>query len=300
MDLTQKQIENYKKAGQIAKQIKALARKITKPGTKISDIAEQLEAKIIELGGDIAFPVNISIDDLTAHYTPTLDEETLASGLIKIDIGVSVNGFVADTAITLDLTNNNEHKAIIKATEDALNAAIELVKKNKHKTKLGEIGKVIQQTISDAGFSPIRNLSGHSLDENIVHAGITIPNYDNGNENEIGKGAFAIEPFATYGVGLIYEGPPSNDYALIKQGQVRDPNARKILKWIIENKQTLPFSSRELEKEFGSTTRLALSRLVQAGIVKSYASFIEKSHKPSTQYENTILIYDNTVEVTTE
>jgi len=297
--LTEKQIQDYKKAGQISSEVKKYAKSIIKKDVLLVDIAEEIEDKIKELGAEVAFPVNLSIDDVAAHYTPNLDDKTIAQGLLKIDIGVHVNGFIADTAFTLDLTENNEHKKIIQATEDSLKKAQELITKNKEKTELGEIGKVIQQTISDQGFSPIRNLSGHSLDQYNIHAGLTIPNYDNGNKNQIGKGAFAIEPFATTGSGVIYEGPPSNIYGLIKEGNVRDPTARKILAFIQKEKQTLPFSQRELEKHFGIKTRLSLRQLEQAGIIKSYAQFIEKTHKPVTQAENTIIIH-NRVEITSE
>ncbi len=299
--MKKQEIADYKKAGIIAKQIKDYAKSIIKPNTPLNEIAEKIEAKILELGGEVAFPVNLSIDDLTAHFTPSLKDETPATGLLKADIGVHVNGFIADTAITIDLTKQQEHKKIIKATEQALANALELVKKNKEKTRINEIGKIVHKTITEAGFSPIRNLSGHSLEKNTIHAGITIPNYDNSNENEIGEGAFAIEPFATYGEGIVREGGSSGDYDLIKEeGNVRNPFAREILKWIKENKSTLPISERELERKFKRNPRLALKILEQAGIIKSYPALIEKAHKPSTQAENTVIIHDGKVEVTSE
>jgi len=295
--MDKKQIEDYRKAGSIAKQIKEYCKKTIKQGEELGKLAERIEAKIKELGGDIGFPVNLCIDDLAAHSTPALDDDTPASGLLKIDIGVSVNGAIADTAITIDLTEDNRHKEIIKATEEALKKAIELVKKNKSETKINEIGAIISKTITDLGFTPIQNLSGHSIDLYQIHSGITIPNYDNKNDNELGEGVFAIEPFATYGNGIVYEGDVSGDYQLVKEGQVRDPTARQVLTWLKENKSTLPFSERELEREFGSKAKLAIKRLEEAGIIKSFGRLIEKSHQPTTQIENTLIIYDDKVEV---
>jgi len=294
------ELESYRKAGRIAKKIKEYAKTIIKLGAPLNELAEKIESKTIELGGEVAFPVSLGIDDIAAHYTPSLDDATPASGLFKVDIGVHVDGFIADTAFTIDLTDDNEHQKIIKATQDALEAAQNIVKTNGSQTQINTIGKAIHETITKADFSPIRNLSGHSLEQGSVHAGITIPNYDNGNENQLGEGAFAIEPFATYGEGVVYEGAGSNIYSLAKESKPRDPTARKVLEWIIENKLSLPFSSRELEREFGTKARIAIKRLTEAGIISEYAQLIEKSHKPVTQQENTFIISKGKVEVTSD
>jgi methionyl aminopeptidase len=296
--MEKQEIEAYKKAGDIAKQVKDYARKIIKKDVLLSEIAEKIEAKIKALGAEPAFPVNLCIDDIAAHFTPTLNDETKASGLLKIDIGTHVEGFIADTAFTIDLTDNNEHKDMIKATENALAQAQKIITKD---ITLSEIGSTIHKAITDAGFSPVRNLSGHSLDEYQIHSGITVPSYENNNQNKIGIGAFAVEPFATTGIGMVYEGPDSSVYHLIKEvGQVRDAFAREILEYIQENKQWLPFSERELEREFKRNVKIALKRLEEAGIIKGYPQLIEKGRKPVSQAENTILIYKDKIEVTTE
>lgn len=297
--LTDAEIKNYRKAGKIAKKTKEFCLKNIKTGQKLSEIAEKIEAKIQELSGEPAFPVNLSIDDVAAHYTPTLEDETAANGLLKIDIGVHIEGRIVDTALTIDLTPSGEHKKMIEATENALKNAIDIVKAHKEKTKLREIGKEIHKTITESKFSPIRNLSGHSISKWQIHAGITIPNYDNGNENEIGRGIFAIEPFATTGEGVVYEGQDSKEYELIKERKPRDEFARKVLDWIKENKKTLPFSERELERKFGSRAKLAIKMLLQAEIIKSYPKLIEKSRKPVAQAEHTIMIYGGKVEILT-
>ena len=291
------QIEAYKKAGQISQQVKAFAREYIKPGMKLSEIAETIEEKILELGGAVAFPTSLSVDDVAAHYTPNLDDEDTAQGLLKVDVGVHVDGFIADSAITLDLTEDNRHEKIIKATEEALAAAIEAASTS---TSFSDVGKVIHETISKAGFSPVRNLSGHSVKQFVIHAGETVPNYDNGNKNLFSEGAYAIEPFATYGSGLIYEGGISNTYKLEKSGSIRDAFARKILDFIKEKKKTLPFSQRELERVFGSKVKLALSQLEQAGIIRGYGKLVEKTHKPVTQAEHTIILHDGKKEIITK
>lgn len=292
-------IEDYKKAGEIAKLVKDYARTIIKLDVPLIEIAEKIESKILELGGELGFPVNLSIDDVAAHYTPTLKDDKRASGLLKADIGVSVNGCIADTAFSLDLTPEKKYAKLIEASEQALKQALDYVQKNKDKSIISNIGKIIQETINKQGFAPIRNLSGHGLDEYTVHSGITIPNYENGNTKELGEGAFAIEPFATSGEGLIYEGQNSGIYHLTGQGQVRDAFSREVFAFILDKKKTLPFSQREIEKKFGSRTAFALANLKRAGIIEEYPQLIEKSHKPVSQTEHSILITKDKVEIIT-
>lgn len=295
-------IDSYKKAGKIAKQVVDYGKSFIKKDMLLSEIANKIENEIIKLGGEIAFPVNLSIDDVAAHYTPTTRDETKANGLLKVDIGVQINGCIADTAFTLDLTPEKKYSKLIQASENALKAAILLVKQNKEKTTLSQIGKTISTEITKLGFNPIVNLSGHSLGEFEIHSGLTIPNYDNSSPKEIGEGAFAIEPFATLstGSGLIYEASGSTIYHLSGAGQVRDNFARDVLSWLLENKQTLPFSQRDVEKEFGIKGLVAISNLKRAGAIEEYPQLVEKNHTPISQAETSLIIHNGVVEVLVE
>jgi len=187
-----KEIEKYKKAGEIAVKVKEFAKNLIKPGMPLLEIAQKIEAEVYRLGGKPAFPVNLSIDDVAAHFHPTLENESKAEGLLKIDFGIHIDGFIADTAFSMDLTEDNRYKELIEAAQSALDSAIEKVSDD---PSLHEIGSEIQKVIEEKGFSPIVNLSGHSLDQYNVHAGVTIPNYGNGNEVKLDDGAYAIEPF---------------------------------------------------------------------------------------------------------
>jgi len=284
--MDKEEIEKYKKAGEISKQIKEFTRKIIKKDMLLVDIAKKIEDKIIELGGMPAFPVNLSIDDIAAHYHPTLGDTTTAQGLLKIDMGIHIDGFIADSAISIDLTDNKEHKKLIEATENALKFALELQEKN---PTLNDTGKIIQEKIEEDGFSAITNLSGHSLERYEIHAGITIPNCANNSQKKLQEGAYAIEPFATTGKGSIYEGPAGNIYAIENLKNTRNPTARKILDYIWGKNKQLPFSAREIEEKFGKMSRLALRELVQQGILHSFNQLIEISHKPIAQAEHTFL-----------
>jgi len=250
------------------------------------EIARKIEAEIVRLGGGVGFPVNLSIDDIAAHYHPTIEDTTLASGLLKVDIGIHVNGFIADSAFSIDLTPDKKHTELIKASEEALVNALDLLNKD---PSLNDIGEIIQETIQKKGFSPIINLSGHGLGEYDIHSGITIPNYANHNQNKLVPGSYAIEPFATTGEGKVYDGPSSNIYSISSVRNVRGPTARKILDYVLEKYNTLPFSLREIQENFGGIARLGIRELEQAGIIHNFPQLIEKSHKPVAQSEHSFI-----------
>lgn len=291
-----KQIQDLKKAGNIAKQVREYAKSIAKKDMPLLELAEKIEAKIIELGGKPAFPTNLSINEIAAHFTPSYNDEEKARGLLKIDFGVQVNGFTADTAFSVDLENSEVNKKLIQTAEDCLANAIKAVKDKK---TLAEIGKEVQQTAEKSGFSPIQNLSGHEIAQYDLHAGITIPNYDNGNKNTLDKGIYAIEPFTTTGQGKIYEGKPSGIYKISSSQNVRDNNAREILSYIAEEYMTLPFCSRWLVKKFGTRALISLRFLENAGVIHQYPQLIEISKMPVAQAEHTLLI-DKDIEVISE
>ena len=290
------QTEKILKAGKIAAQVRDYAKKIIEPGMPLLEIAEKIEAKIVSLGGKSAFPVNLSINDIAAHYTPIPEDKTLALGLLKVDIGVHVDGYIADTAFTLDLESSEENKLLIQAAEEALENAINITNKD---TKLKDIGKVIEETISSKGFTPIINLSGHEMQPYDLHAGITVPNIDNKQEGKIGTGLFAIEPFSTTGSGRVYDGKPSTIYQLLEPKMPRSNDARKILSFIQEEYDTLPFCSRWIFKKFGVKALIALKQLEDAGIIHQYQMLVESGHGKVAQAEHTILIEKDNVKVTT-
>lgn len=294
--MNNQEIENYRKAGEVAKKVKIYAREIIEPGCSLLNLAEKIESKILELGGKCAFPVNLCIDDIAAHYTPNHDDKTTAEGLLKIDIGVHIDGAIADTAFSIDLANLDENKKLIRASDTALKEAQETLKEG---IELWKIGDAIQKKIEASGFSPIRNLCGHSLGEYTIHAGTTIPNCNNNSNQKITEGAYAIEPFATSGLGLVYEGKPSGIYRLEEKKAIRDPVAREILNYILEEHKTLPFCERWIYKKFGSRSLLALHLLEQAGILHQYAQLVEKGHGKVSQSENTVILTDGKSEILT-
>lgn len=297
------EFEAYVKAGEIAKEIKSFARDLIKPGMLLIDIADAIDDKILELEGFPAFPVNLSLNEVAAHYTPTPGDETKAEGILKVDIGVSIDDFIADTAFSVDLTENGEFKDMIELNEKILAEATKVVKAG---MEVKDIGEACQKTLEDwnsskdSKFSIIKTLSGHSLAEGSIHAGLTISNYRNENKTKLDNVAFAVEPFVTTGVGDIYEGQPGGIYVLQSDDQVRDRDARELLKHIKDNFGTLPFCERWIDTEEFKKIKFSLSMMVKQGILHHYPMLIEKSKKPVSQFENTFVIKDGEVVCTTK
>lgn len=277
-------------AGEIAQKVKTYIRPLIKKNMPLLEIAEKIEDKIIELGGKPAFPTNLSINEIAAHYTPSYNDETLAHGLIKIDFGAHIEGWASDTAFSIDLENSSENKKLIEASEKALQKAEETISKD---IATNEIGKVVQETIENYGFSPIINLSGHQIDQYNLHSGLNIPNIDDRRNIKIRPGLYAIEPFATNGNGKVKDGKPSGIYSLIDYRNIRNPDAREILEYIAEEYQQLPFCSRWIIKKFGTKAIIALKQLEQNGNLHNYPQLIESGKGIVAQTENTILIEEN-------
>ncbi|HVY01898.1 MAG TPA: type II methionyl aminopeptidase [Candidatus Nanoarchaeia archaeon] len=296
---TKMEFEGYSeiiKAGQIASQARAYALSIAKKGVPLLELAEKIESKIIELGGKPAFPVNLSINEVAAHDTPSHDDKRVAFGLLKIDLGVHIQGWIADTAVSVDLENSELNKKLIKNSQDSLSNALKIVNAE---ISLGEIGKTIENTTKKENFLPIHNLSGHSIEHYDLHAGMMVPNYDTKQPHKMEEGLFAIEPFVTNGSGSVRDSRMSGIYAVQKAGSVRDSFAREVLTFIAEEYISLPFSSRWLVKKFGTRALIALKQIEQAGILHQYPMLVEQGNGIVAQSEHTILIKDGKVIVTT-
>lgn len=290
--------EKIIKAGKIASQVVSYAKTIIKSKISLLEIAEKIDKKIISLNAKPAFPVNLSINEIAAHSTPSFNDTTYAHGLLKIDIGIHIDGYIADTAFSIDLENSKENKILIKAAEKSLESAL---KKISIGVSLNDIGKEIEKFSLHLKVQPIRNLSGHSIEQYNLHSGLTIPNFANSSEQKLIPGLYAIEPFTTLpsGSGSVKEGKPSGIYYLKKEGNVRDSFTRKVFGYIKEEYKTLPFCSRWIYKKFGSRSLIALRQIEIAGILHQFPQLIEKSGKKVAQAEHSVLLTEKEKIITT-
>jgi len=284
--------EHYREAGHILTTVMEEAADRIEVGASLLEVAEFAERRIREEGGRPAFPVNISVDEEASHATPAPDDDaTFGEDLVCLDIGVHVEGYIADAATTVDLAG---HPDLVTAAEDALEAAVAAVEPGAH---TGDIGAEIGAAIEAHGYNPIVNLTGHGLAPWDAHTGPNIPNraLESGVELEVGD-VVAIEPFATTGTGQVGEGSLEEIYSLIEDRQVRNRQARQLLEEIREEYRELPFATRWFE---GGRTTMAIRRLERAGVLRSYPVLQESEEALVSQAEHTVIVTEDGHEVTT-
>ncbi len=303
--MDKEQLNKYKLAGKIAAQLLNYAKKICKQEVKLIDIAEKVEEKLLVLNqkyncnARFAFPINISINEIAAHYSPTHNDNTLAHGLVKIDLGVHIDGFIADTALSVDLTDEQEHKELIKANKEALEKAIAIIKDG---VSLYDIANVIETKAKQSGFNVISNLTGHEVKQYNLHAGLTIPNVTKDiNDLTLKQDqVIAIEPFFTYGVGYVRNAGPSCIFKLQEEKILRDKQCKQLLSFIKQNYDSLPFSSRWLVRQFGTSALLRLKLLQMLKAVYNFPVLKEISNSPTSQFEHTMIVTKDKALVTTK
>ena len=291
-DLTDEQLEKHREAGEILAQVRAAAADRVEVGVSHLEVAEFAEDRIRELGAEPAFPVNISIDEEAAHATPEPDDDAaFGEEMVNLDIGVHVDGWLADTAVTVDLSG---HADLAEAPEEALEAAIEVVEPG---VETGEIGAEIESVIDGYGYNPVVNLTGHGLGHWEQHTEPNVPNraVEQGVELEAGD-VVAIEPFATDGGGKVNEGAHEEIYSLEREASVRNRQAREALEQIVEEFKTLPFARRWLDT---SRARMALRRLERNDVVHGYPVLKEQDGSLVSQREHTVIVTEDGCEVTT-
>ena len=285
-------LEKYRSAGRILAEVLAEARPRVETGASLLDVANFVEDAIRSKGGQPAFPCNISLDRNAAHYTPSpKDLSTFGESMVKLDIGVHVDGYIADAAITIDLSG---HDKLTEASKAALEAALDIVRPG---ANTAQIGKVIEETITGYGYRPVYNLTGHGLSRYQAHDEPAVPNKAMEKGTVLKEGdVIAIEPFATNGSGRISEGPINEIYGFSAPRPVRLPAARSLLKEITENYRTLPFARRWLK---GERAEYALMLLLRSGAVHTYPVLWEVEGSLVSQAEHTVVILEEGCEVTT-
>ncbi len=290
-------LDKWRKAGKIAAEALEYGRQLIKNGAVIREVCDKIDQKIIDLGAKPAWPSQMGLDAVAAHSTPSDDDNSVFdNNLVCLDVGAHIDGCVGDNATSVDLSG--KYKDILKASEEALNNAIKVVKIG---ATLGEIGRVIQETIEKHGLVPVRNLSGHGISPWVIHDAPSIPNFDTKDDRALqGDQIIAIEPFATNGAGMIYEAEQANLFSLVGKRPVRSAYAREILQFIETNYNTLPFTKRWLVKQFGlGKTNLALNEMLRLGMLHPYPPLIEKNKGMVAVFEKTLYVGDK-VEILTK
>ncbi len=308
--------EKYERAGKVVFDAMQLARREAKPGVKLLELVEKIEGFIVSQGARPAFPANISINDIAAHYTPPFDDAGVLGekDIVKIDVGAHVDGFIGDMAVTIDFSGENGK--LVEASERALQSALSVMRAG---AATSSIGEAVETEIKKYGFKPIENLTGHALAEYELHAGIEIPNIKTHHSYELKEGdVFAVEPFASAGAGHVSEGNMVEIFSLLEQAPARDlpegqmricaprklrlRESRKLLNHAQENYRKLPFAERWLRKgAFQSKLLLnaALKELVLMGALRQYPVLRDSGKGLVSQAELTVRVEKDSVSILT-
>ncbi|MEN2975249.1 MAG: type II methionyl aminopeptidase [Candidatus Caldarchaeales archaeon] len=293
-------LDSLREAGRIARRVREKALDLVREGMSIIELCNIIEGLIIDEGAVPAFPCNICIDEVAAHYTPSLEDTSIitSGSLVKVDLGVSLDGYIADTAVTISL--NSMLEPLVEAVNTALLESIKIIKPG---VQASTIGGIIQKTIVGRGFKPIKNLTGHEISRYNLHAGLSIPNIQTSQSSKLQLGhVYAIEPFATTpdGAGEVISSSTVTIYRLNIE-RIMDKKLseeEKMLAEILYKKfNRLPYTTRWI-KEFEKFREVHI-KMVKAGRVYSYPVLVEKRGRPVAQAEHTIIITEEGCEIIT-
>ena len=283
--------QDFLKAGALAKEVRAFGKSLVKTGASYNSVIAAINQKITALGAIAAFPPQLALNDVAAHYLPQPDEDIIFSDeVVKLDIGVCYNGGIGDCAVTIDLSG--KHQVLIDAAESALLAAEKSIRVGQ---PVREIGKIIAETIASFGVKAIRNLAGHGLGPYKIHTAPSIPNYDDKSKAIVKPGmTFAIEPFATNGNGLIYETGAATIFSQIAE-LARVPVNLQTLFAKIKSYNGLPFAIHDLVgKDLPLLdVRLGLEKLLKSQVIAGYGPLVEEAKGFVAQAENSVLVDDD-------
>ncbi len=294
------QLQDYINAGKIASEVRENARRKNHVGSTLEEICNSVEKEIASKGGKCAFPVNVSLNEIAAHYTAEPNDKITVkdTDLLKIDLGVQINGYIADTAVTV--CYDPKYDFLVQAAESALRDAMSMIRVG---AKSSDIGKTIEYTAKQMGGIPIANLSGHSLEQYTIHAGKSVPNiWSIGSFSFQSTEAYACEPFVTTpdGSGFVREGKVKNIFSLVTRKRTKDEEANKMIDFIWQKFNMLPFALRWFIPEYDEkTARDLLERLIKNKVVRAYPVLVEAKGERVAQAEHTFIPQENGALVTT-
>lgn len=296
------EIETLKEVGKVSRAALEYSKSVVKPGVGLLDAAEKIEKFIADKAYDFSFPVNLSINSQAAHYSPDIDDKTAfgENDVVKVDLGARKGHNLTDCAITIDLSGKNQK--LVEASDRALENALSVIKAG---VEVRDIGREIEKAAKAAGLKPIQNLGGHGIEHDELHAGVFIPNYDNGDNTALEEGqVVAVEPFMTNGIGYVQSGEALQIYQKIGAAAARARETREVSAYIDAHFLTYPFSIRWLVKELDSLSefavRKAVAELMYAGALEPFPVLIEKGNGLVSQSETQVIVERDSCTVITK
>ncbi|MEM2929927.1 MAG: type II methionyl aminopeptidase [Thermoproteota archaeon] len=301
--MNEEEKEKYLAAGEIARRVKRESRQWVKAGVKLVNLCDEIEGRIRELGGLPAFPCNIGLNEVAAHFTPPpgFEGEIPPHSIVKVDLGVHVDGCIVDTAFTIPLSQ--EDREMVEAAEKSVEKASGILRSG---VKISQIGEAVESLVKSKGFRVIRNLTGHQIDRFNLHAGLSIPNLKTFSVERLRKDmVVAIEPFVTLADGAGEVGEANHVYIYrFKQFPIdyRGRFSSEVGR-MQSSFRTLPFCERWVSSLFGKADRSVFTGILEdlKKNLVSYPVLVERSRRKIAQAEDTFLILeDSAINLTSE
>ncbi len=298
--ISKEELDAYRSAGQITAQLQKLIPGLVYEGARVREICEKVETETVELSGRPAFPCNVGINEIAAHYTSPKDDKSLIprGSVVKVDFGVHIDGYLIDTAVTVSLSPL--HDAMVEVAKEALRVGVGMIA---HGVKFSEIGNQIERTINQYGFRPIRNLTGHKIERYTIHAGKSVPNVAGPTPGRFEAGdVYAIEPFVTTreAAGRVEDSDQAFIFRAVKERGVRSEAAKRIVEHVRGTYRSLPFASRWLYSSLGgNVVDGGFAEAVKAKCISGYPVLVEASGNVVTQAEHTVIVKEDGCEILT-
>lgn len=289
-------LEKYLRAGRIAKEALEFGAAHATAGKSSLELANAIEILIRERGGQCAFPVNIGINEIAAHYTPSRNNDMrLREGdIVKLDVGAHVEGYPADTSVTVEV-GTRKYTQLIQSAQDALGVCIEMAAPG---TTMSAIGSAVERVIKSAGYRPVQNLTGHSMERYNLHAGLSIPSIETKDKTAIEEGmVIAIEPFSTTGSGKVDGKGRGSIFRIVRERRAPADVEQLFLK-MKQRFGSFPFAGRWCD-ELDHDAEALMQKMVRLGMIMSYPVLTEVAGGVVAQAEHSVVVTSNGCRVLT-
>ncbi len=281
-------LDRWRAAARIAAEARELGLRLAVPDALRREVAEGIEEFIRAAGALPAFPANLSRNHEAAHFTPDEDDTArlVAGDLLKVDVGAHLDGAVADTADTVVVGGGPQGQHLVQAVREAVAAGVREVRPG---GAVDDVSRAIAGAIRARGLKPVVDLTGHTIERYVLHAGKSIPNAPGLSHERFVEGEIvAIEPFATNGEGRIANGP----FGHIVRFRRPPPADDEVLARLYARFRTLPFTARWATSP---EERAALER--GRRYLQTYPVFLERGGGLVAQAEHTVLVGPTGAEV---
>ena len=310
----------YKKAATWANEALQAVITATVVGAKVTDLCklgdDTINEKVatlfrgVEKG--IAFPTSVSVNSCVANNSPVPSEETTSqvialNDVVHIDLAVHIDGYCAQVAHTVFVTENGELTAgaketnVIQAAYAALNVAMRKIRPG---TNAYEVTELIEAVAAQFNVTPVEGVLSHMMKRYIIDAFRCIPGkkvpeqlvHDYPFE---AAQVWTLDIAFTTGKGKLKERDTRTSIyktALESNYNAKMESAKEVIREVETKFQTFPFSVRNLETK---KARLGLSEMIKHNVVQPYPVLYEKDGEAVAHFKVTILLTAKKIEKVT-